>query len=65
MKFLSMGFEGLLIPYRKIINSLIEAIEKLVYFEKENVLDQVLSDFQVWRELGEFPAPINHKRREA
>ncbi|RLI41219.1 hypothetical protein DRO64_07840 [Candidatus Bathyarchaeota archaeon] len=60
-EILEYRIRGLINPYRRIINSLIEAIEKLVYFQKEKVLDQVMHDFIVWKELGEFPAPINHR----
>ena len=60
-EILEYRIRGLINPYRRIINSLIEAIEKLVYFQKEKVLDQVTHDFIVWKELGEFPAPINHR----
>jgi len=36
--------------YRKIINSLIELIEQLIYREKEEVLEQLLVDFKIFAE---------------
>ena len=33
-------------------------------YKKEKVLDQVMHDFIVWKELGEFLAPINREDRK-
>jgi len=61
---LEYRLRSLISPYRELVNKLIEVIEKITYKEKEHVLDQVWNDMMVWRELGEFPAPIKHEERK-
>jgi len=62
---LEYRFRGLISPYRKIINSLIEAIEEITYKEKERVLEQVMNDFSVWSSLeAERLDSANHESRK-
>lgn len=60
-EILEYRLRGLISPHREIINKLIEAIEQITYKEKERILDQVMRDFSVWKELG--PAPTSRDKR--
>jgi len=63
-EILEYRIRGLINPYRRIINSLIEVIEKLVYVEKEKVLEQIWSDFQLWKELEHVSAPTDFRGKK-
>ena len=41
----------LIAPYRRLVNKLIEALEAEVYLQKERVLNEVVNDMKVWRNL--------------
>ena len=51
-EILEYRINRLFAPYRKMINSLIELIEQLIYKEKEIVVEQILSDFEVLAREG-------------
>jgi len=46
-EILEYRLNRLFAPYRKMINSLIELIEQLIYKEKEIVVEQILNDLEV------------------
>ena len=56
--------KGLIAPYRRLVNKLIEALEDELYARKEQILDQVVKDFVAWKEFEQASAPTEQAKKK-